>query len=243
MSDTPDVQNPGRSRPLRPKHQIFVSSTFVDLHDEREAVTWEILKAGHIPVGMENFSAYDDRGWRVIDKTLKDTDYYVLIIAGRYGSIDSNLGISWTQREYQRAMELGIPVLAFVRSASHIPGDQVDKDKKSKQLELFIADVGSKRLRETWTTKDDLRAKVAAAIYKSVREDDEEDRARPGWYRGNQLPTPATMDEMAKLVSENRNLRNEVAQLRTLIAPAATVAFEFFRSDQQRQFVGTIWTN
>jgi hypothetical protein len=40
----------GIKRP-RPKYQVFISSTFADLREEREAVTWGVLAARHIPVG------------------------------------------------------------------------------------------------------------------------------------------------------------------------------------------------
>jgi len=46
------------SRP-RPKYQVFISSTFSDLHAERQAVTLEVLAARHIPSGMESFPACD----------------------------------------------------------------------------------------------------------------------------------------------------------------------------------------
>jgi len=42
------------------KYQVFVSSTFQDLSDERELVIKAILEMGHIPVGMEMFSAADE---------------------------------------------------------------------------------------------------------------------------------------------------------------------------------------
>ena len=232
--DLPQIfpSQPGRdasTRPLRPKYQVFVSSTFVDLRDERESVTWEILKAGHIPVGMENFSSHDDRGWKVIDKTLRTTDYYVLIIAGRYGSIDDSVNMSWTEREYRRAVELQIPILTFERQAAFITGDQVDKDDRSKRLEALIADVGSKRLRELWTTKDDLRARVGAALYKIIREDEEDGALRPGWYRGDQLPSRATLEEVTRLSAENRELRD---QLETFVS-AQTLGKDWLVKDAQ----------
>ncbi len=40
------------SRRCRPKYQVLISSTYADLHEEREAVTWAILKSRH--AGMEN---------------------------------------------------------------------------------------------------------------------------------------------------------------------------------------------
>jgi hypothetical protein len=50
------------SRRSRPKYQVLISSTYADLHEERETVAWAILKSRHIPAGMENFSAHLDRG-------------------------------------------------------------------------------------------------------------------------------------------------------------------------------------
>ena len=199
---------PATFRPARPKYQVFVSSTFIDLHEERKAVTWEVLKAGHIPVGMENFSAYDDRGWKVINRTLETTDYYVLILAGRYGSIDESIGTSWTEREYRRATELGIPVLAFVREKKCIPGDQVDTDEKAKKLADLISDVGNMRLREMWTTADDLRSKVGMALLKAITEDREDGSARPGWYRGSEAE--AATDPITALHKEIAALRADL---------------------------------
>jgi hypothetical protein len=82
----------------RPKYQVFISSTQGDLRDEREAVTWAVLSARHIPAGMENFTATDDRGWQTIRSVIDRSDYYVLLIAGRYGSVTGD-GKSWTEKE------------------------------------------------------------------------------------------------------------------------------------------------
>ena len=43
------------------KYQIFVSSTYEDLKDERAEVIKACLNMGHIPVGMEMFNAADER--------------------------------------------------------------------------------------------------------------------------------------------------------------------------------------
>src|SRR5258708_1629673 len=107
------------------RYQVFLSSTFRDLRDEREAVARELLKADFTPVGMENFSASDDRGWETITRTIDLSDYYVLIVAGRYGSVDKAKQKSWTELEYEYAREKDIPVLAFLRELGSIAGDQL----------------------------------------------------------------------------------------------------------------------
>lgn len=43
------------------KYQIFVSSTYEDLKDERNEVIKACLNMGHIPVGMEMFNAADEK--------------------------------------------------------------------------------------------------------------------------------------------------------------------------------------
>src|SRR5690606_172577 len=102
----------------RPKYQVFISSTFVDLKEYREAATWAILKARHIPAGMETFPAADDRGWKTIQRTIDDSDYYVILVGARYGSLDRETGISWTEREYRYAVEKEIPVLPFLQDTA-----------------------------------------------------------------------------------------------------------------------------
>ena len=42
------------------KYQIFISSTYEDLKDERNAAVKTILTMDHIPIGMEMFNAGDD---------------------------------------------------------------------------------------------------------------------------------------------------------------------------------------
>jgi hypothetical protein len=168
---------------MRHKYQVFVSSTFQDLRDAREAVSWELLKLGHIPVGMENFSAADGRGWETITQTIDGSDYYLLVVGGRYGSIDPEFGISWTEREYDYAHAHGLPVLAFIRDKSGTTLDKADVGSAAKKLRAFIKKIESRHHRETWKEVADLTTKVNAAVVKAVQFD-EERKPRPGWYRG-----------------------------------------------------------
>lgn len=74
------------------KYQVFVSSTYEDLQEERKAVIEALLQMNCFPVGMEYFNAADDSQWDVITSLIDECDYYVLIVAGRYGSIDEATG-------------------------------------------------------------------------------------------------------------------------------------------------------
>lgn len=226
MSDdsagNPSPSNPASAqrRPVRPKYQVFISSTFTDLQDARSKVTWEVLKAGHIPVGMENFSAADERGWRTIQRTIDTSDYYVLIVGGRYGSIDNSIGMSWTEREYRYAKEKSVPVLAFVRDDSYITKDKVDRGDAAERLNEFVKTIKGLHLCEKWTTEEDLCSRAVQAIRKAIDDAELDGMPRPGWYRGDQLPSLAAIDEIAVLSLENRKLR---AQAEALARPDRAV--------------------
>lgn len=60
------------------KLQIFVLSTYTDLIEERQAAVEAILSAGHIPAGMELFSAGDESQMTVIDRWIDESDVYLL---------------------------------------------------------------------------------------------------------------------------------------------------------------------
>lgn len=98
---------------MNKKYQVFISSTYKDLKEERMAVTQCLLEMGCIPVGMEQFPASNMSQMEYIKMMLDDCDYYILILAGKYGSIDSD-GIGFTEKEYDYAIEKGIPVMSFV---------------------------------------------------------------------------------------------------------------------------------
>ena len=209
---------------IRPKYQVFISSTYADLHEEREAVTWAILTARHIPVGMEAFTATDDRGWQTIKSVIDRSDYYVLLLAGRYGSTDRD-GLSWTQREYEYAASKGISILVFIRSKSSITANLLDNDSKlKKKLDAFKKLVKENHLCVEWTTKDELVSHVSSALRNHIIDDEDNGRTRPGWYRGDELPAAATLDEFARLSSEAARLKSELESLRSSMAESPSLA-------------------
>ena len=208
----------------RPKYQVFVSSTYGDLREEREAVTWAVLTTRHIPVGMENFTAADDRGWQIIQSVIDRTDYYILILAGRYGSVDSE-GQSWTEKEYHYAVSKGIPVLAFIRTATSITAEKLETTQElNRKLESFKSTVYSKHLCVEWSTKEELVSRVSNALRNHIDDDEDGGRARPGWYRGDDTPAPNTLNEFARLSDENVRLRTELESMKASAASKPALA-------------------
>lgn len=104
---------------MEKKLQVFVSSTYTDLKEERQTAVEAILDAGHIPAGMELFKAGKSQ-MKTIRKWIDSSDVYVLILGGRYGSIDEDSGLSYTELEYKYALSKNIPVFAIVLDDSFL---------------------------------------------------------------------------------------------------------------------------
>lgn len=202
---------------MEKKYQIFISSTFEDLKDERRKVQDTILSMYHFPIGMEMFSAADEDQWEIIKETIDSSDYYVLIIANRYGTIieeGSDKGISYTEKEYRYAKSKNIPILAFVidESVSRLESQRETKAKAQKKLREFIKEVGTKRMIEWWTTTEDLATKVMNSLNKQIARG-----KRPGWVRATDYISENELDKLEKEVQDlqktNENLKHKSYEL------------------------------
>lgn len=123
------------------KFSVFISSTYEDLKNERQALMGVALENNFIPVGMEQFHAAPTSQWNVITKMIDECDFYLLVIGGRYGSIDEDTGISYTEKEYNYAKAKGLPILVLIKESSAITESEQDtgddKYVKMKKLDEF----------------------------------------------------------------------------------------------------------
>lgn len=119
---------------VRKRLQVFVSSTYTDLITERQAAVEAILTAGHIPAGMEWFASGDESQMEVVNQWIDESDVFLLILGGRYGSTEPKTGKSYTQLEYEYALERGKPSFACVITKSAL-------DTRVKTHGLSIIDV------------------------------------------------------------------------------------------------------
>jgi hypothetical protein len=171
-----------KNQPVK-KYQVFISSTYEDLQDVRIDIMHTILDTNNIPVGMENFSASNDRGWGIITQTIDNSDFCVLIVAGKYGTVDEKTGKSWTEKEYDYAKKKKVPVLAFIRDNDKIPPTLFESDAHTKnKLNNFIEKIKTDRHIKSWKESIDLQSSVVLALNSEIK------RLEPqvlGWYRGN----------------------------------------------------------
>lgn len=189
------------------KYQVFVSSTYDDLKEERDRVIQGILEMGHIPVGMEMFSAANDQQWKIIAKHIDESDYYVVIVAHRYGSMVD--GLSYTQKEYEYAVSRGVPVIGFIiESGQAWPADKMESGAESiRKLNDFKRLVKSRPV-GFWTSADDLYGKSTVALVKEFSSN-----PRVGWVRATAALGPEVTAEMSRLSAENSTLRDQLEEL------------------------------
>jgi hypothetical protein len=194
------------------RYQVFVSSTYEDLIEERAYVISMLMKGRHIPASMESFTAGGQPPWAKITKSIDESDYYVLIIAGRYGSIDPEEGISYTEKEYNYALKKGIPILAFIhRNPGRLDADKTDFEY-DEELKSFIKKVEDSSIRtiDHWDNLHQLGGLVSTALNSEISEN-----PGVGWVRADSnIPkithsqekenTPLKKDPFVKTITINQ---------------------------------------
>lgn len=192
------------------KYQVFISSTYKDLINARKKVMEEVLSMGYFPVGMESFTAGDEEQWEIIESELATTDYYVLILGKRYGSLSPE-GIGYTEKEFDYAESLGIPILSFVRDENMAFTDEEreTEPKLIKKFNAFRKKVMTGRMIKEWKEINELPGLVSTALNKQIVR-----KPRLGWIRGDQTIPPETIMELTRLSKENSQLREELAELK-----------------------------
>ena len=201
------------------KYQVFVSSTFRDLIDERQDAIRNILDLKHIPAGMELFPAADIAQLQYIKKVIDECDYYLLITGGRYGSMDAD-GISYTEREYDYAVETGKVVIAFVHSdpaAISVGKSDVDPEVV-KALDAFRCKVMTGRLVKEWNSRHNLEPLVLKSLIHAFN-----DFPQVGWIRGDSAASDTLLEQSNKTLQENATLQDKI---KTLEAQEATPTIE-----------------
>lgn len=191
---------------MEKKYQVFVSSTYEDLQEERRKVMEALLQMNCFPVGMEYFNASDSSQWEVIKSLISECDYYVLIVAGRYGSIEEESGKSYTQKEFEYAIEQGVPVISFVHQhPESLPGTKIESEQsKRDKLEEFKFCV-KKKLCKFWDNADGLAAQIVLSLTSLIKAN-----PRIGWVKADEISSAEANKELLKLKEENIQLNKQI---------------------------------
>lgn len=191
-----------RQKPLgevkvKKRYQVFVSSTYLDLIAERQMVVSSVLLSDCFPGGMELFKSGSET-WETIQRWIDDSDIYILILGGRYGSLDET-GQSYTEKEFDYARSKNMPMFSVVLTDDFIKrkvtecGDytKVTETKEPKKLEEFRKKVKTHIVSQV-NSIDEIKSETILGIKNLI-----EDRALVGWVRADQVEQ--LQQELARL--------------------------------------------
>lgn len=140
---------------------VFISSTFVDLKEERKKV-WDCLEKFDVTVkGMEQFGARKSNPLATCISEVEQSDIYVGIIGMRYGSEEPNSGKSYSQLEYEKAIEQNKEILIYLidEESSAVTPNLIQFEKIQK-LNNFKAILKDKHTIDTFSNSQDLVSKL-----------------------------------------------------------------------------------
>jgi hypothetical protein len=192
-------------------YSVFVSSTFDDLREERGEIQKALLKSKCFPIGMELFPSSDDDTWDFIQRQIDQADYYIVVIAGRYGSIGRD-GVSFTEMEYDYARSVGKPILAFIHAApSTISAERTEMDSQARERLEAFKKKAQRSIVNFYRTPHELAMQVMASLV-----DLKDRKPGVGFIRADQ-----TVDakRYADLLEESQRLREILNKLESTHAP------------------------
>ena len=191
---------------MEKRYQVFVSSTYADLKNERSRVIQTLMEMDCIPSGMELFPASDEEQWEFIKRIIDDCDYYLLIIGGKYGKPGPD-GLSYTEKEYDYAVEKGLKIIALLHeNPDDLPKTKIESNLEFKQrLIQFREKVATGRLVKFWTKAEDLPGIVSLSVSKTIKT-----FPATGWVRASQVSNEELLSEINELRKENIALKIQI---------------------------------
>jgi hypothetical protein len=194
---------------MEKRYQVFVSSTYADLKEERQQVIQTLMEMDCIPAGMELFPASDEDQFNFIKRVIDDCDYYILVIGGRYGSLTPQ-GISYTEQEFDYAIEKGLRVVAFLHGdPESLSVRNTDNDPAlTERLDSFRKKAQTGRLVRYWQKADELPGMVSLSLQKTIKT-----YPAVGWIRATSAGSTELLSEINDLRKENEALRTRLAEV------------------------------
>jgi hypothetical protein len=176
----------------RAPFNVFVSSTYRDLKEEREKVIEAVEKVCKA-IGMEKFLPDEKSTLEVCLENLKKCDIYVGIIGSSYGSIipenqlkevegenyEKYKGLSFTHYEFRKAGELGIPRAVFI----------INEESKEDEISKFKREIEDSVSPVYFNNLDELSEKVERLLKEKI----------PEWTLEGKLKIPDFYDREEEL--------------------------------------------
>lgn len=148
---------------------IFISSTYEDLIPYRDEVQRNLIRLEQIIKGMEYFGSDPQNSLSVCLSQVRECKLFIGILGMRYGSVDSESGLSYSQLEYNEAIKNNIPTLIYIMSEEQpIPSKFVDKGEKANKLIIFKEHLKKQHTVSFFTTPADLGNKISKDVMNAL---------------------------------------------------------------------------
>lgn len=155
-----------------PAYRIFVSSTYIDMIPYREALQTTITNCDSVAYGMERFVPAPIRPIERCYEEIANSQIYVLLLGHRYGEIDNDSGKSYTELEYDKAKEMGLPILAFLLDTEKVGVLEKFRESDVQHDALVRFKNELKNSKEItvgeFTSEKDLQEKATRAIKETI---------------------------------------------------------------------------
>ncbi len=198
--------------------QVFISSTYLDLKEERQSAVKAILEAGHIPAGMELFTGGDESQMEVIKQWIEASDVYLLILGGRYGSLEPNSGKSYTHLEYEYAVEQKKTLFACILKDDYLEEKIKKPNVNSKDIREQDNQNKFKEFKSLVMSKMVFQCssflEIEIGIIKKMNELGR-NKSLIGWIRSDESNNSSLLsEEVARLSKENHELREQLEMMK-----------------------------
>ena len=213
------------------KYSVFVSSVYKGMQEARVMVSTAVAEAGCFPEGMERFEVSTRNKWAVIRSAINQSDFFVVVVGGRYGSIVPDQivrnnakvgfpGVGYTEMEYRFAKNANIPILPFLSTSDNLLakeamlGETLDGQHKLQKFREIL-DQGSPGY---WENAQDLRNKVEKAVHEALQKHPH----LHGWVRGTELnfwkdKSDKQEKEIEKLKGQLQRPKTQSSQMESLL--------------------------
>ena len=195
---------------MEKRYQVFISSTYADLQEERQEVMQALLELDCIrTAGMELFPAANEDQWTLIKRVIDDCDYYMVIVAGRYGTVGPD-GMSYTEMEYRYALEQEKPVIGFLhKDPGSLPVDRSEDTEAGRQKLDEFCELVKKKMCRFWDSPADLGSQVSRSLVKLMKT-----TPATGWVRGDLVPDESAANEILRLRKKIEELEKGLEEAR-----------------------------
>jgi hypothetical protein len=199
-----------------------------------------LLELDCMPAGMELFPAANEDQWSLIKKVIDECDYYIVISAGRYGSLGPE-GLSYTEMEYRYAIEAGKPVIAFLhKDPLQLPAARFEQTDEGRTRLNAFREVLQKKVCKYWDTPAELGSVASRSLIRLTKT-----APGVGWIRADEATDALAAAEVLRLRNRIEELEGRLREARSSAPPESeklaqgadvySVEFKFDTTDKKGQ--------